>query len=208
MGRQGHKILMLADNCSAHVPVPRLKNVTVRFLPANTTSMLQPCDQGITQSMKAIFQTNLCRRILELIETMEDDDKISAHEVVKKVDMLQAMKMLAATWKAVKMKTVINCWRKGGFSKDQEAEVQHVQDVMIEIPEDVPEELFLNWVAMDDDVEVVDEATADEVTQQLAQVMADAKNQEGESAAASDDEDDDPEPVTLAKLMRSTLEVL
>ena len=84
----------------------------------------------------------------------------------------------------------------------------HAQDVMIEILEDVPEELFLNWVAMDNDVEVTDEAMADEVTQQLAQVMANAKNQEGESAVASNNEDNDPELVTLAKLMQSTLEVL
>ena len=207
MGRQGRKILVLTDNCSAHVPVPGLKNVTVQFLPANTTSVLQPCDQGIIRSMKAIFRTNLRRRILELIETMEDDDTISAHEVVKKVNMLQAMEMMAAAWKAVKTETIINCWRKGGFFKYQEAEIQHAQDVMIEIPEDVPEERFLNWVAMDDEVEVADEATADEVTQQLVEVVADAKSQ-GESAADSDDEDEDPEPLASAKLMRSALEVL
>ena len=112
MGRQGRKILILADNCSAHVPVLGLKNVTVQFLPANTTSVLQPCDHGIIRSMKAIFRTNIRRRILELIEAMEEDDDISIQKVVKKVDMLQAMEMLAAAWKAVKTKTVTNCWHK------------------------------------------------------------------------------------------------
>ena len=62
--------------------------------------------------MKAIFRTNIRRRILELIEAMEEDDDISAQKVVKKVDMLQAMEMLAAAWKAVKTKTVTNCWHK------------------------------------------------------------------------------------------------
>ena len=43
------KILLLLDNCTAHPPA-LLKhidpNVRVEFLPPNTTSLIQPMDQG------------------------------------------------------------------------------------------------------------------------------------------------------------------
>ena len=38
---------MFVDNCAAHPPVDKLCAVKLAFLPPNTTSKLQPMDQGI-----------------------------------------------------------------------------------------------------------------------------------------------------------------
>lgn len=46
------KIVMLVDNCTAHVEVADLKAITQDFLPPNVTSLLRPMDQGIIQSFK------------------------------------------------------------------------------------------------------------------------------------------------------------
>ncbi|KAI8488922.1 hypothetical protein Bbelb_334400 [Branchiostoma belcheri] len=46
MGRKGKNIALLLDNCTAH-PDVQLRNIRLVFLPANTTSILQPLDQGI-----------------------------------------------------------------------------------------------------------------------------------------------------------------
>jgi hypothetical protein len=45
------KILLLADNCPAHPVLEKLV-----FLPANTTSMLQPMDQGVIRSLKCHYR--------------------------------------------------------------------------------------------------------------------------------------------------------
>jgi len=54
MRRQNRKILLLVDNAPTHAlyETTHLTNVTIEHLPPNTTSHLQPCDQGIIKSFK------------------------------------------------------------------------------------------------------------------------------------------------------------
>ena len=51
-----YKILLLIDNTPAHPTLEKLISkhgkVTTMFLPANTTSILQPMDQGILEGFK------------------------------------------------------------------------------------------------------------------------------------------------------------
>ena len=54
MRRQGRKILLFVDNAPSH-PKLRLDNIKLVFLPPNTTSKIQPMDQGIIQAMKLKF---------------------------------------------------------------------------------------------------------------------------------------------------------
>ncbi|KAE9528600.1 hypothetical protein AGLY_012175 [Aphis glycines] len=44
MRKQHRKIIIFVDNCTAHNNPPTLSNVRIEFLPANTTSKLQPLD--------------------------------------------------------------------------------------------------------------------------------------------------------------------
>ncbi|KAI8497677.1 hypothetical protein Bbelb_243290 [Branchiostoma belcheri] len=57
MGRQKWKILLFADNAPSH-PDIRLKNVELKFFPTNTTSKLQPMDQGIIQIVSTCSTAN------------------------------------------------------------------------------------------------------------------------------------------------------
>ncbi len=54
MRLQNRKILLLIDNAPVHIVDEdvNLTNVTIHFLPPNTTSHLQPCDAGIINSFK------------------------------------------------------------------------------------------------------------------------------------------------------------
>jgi len=51
--QSNRKILFFVDNCSAH-PEIELSNIKLQFLPENTTSLIQPLDQGIIKSFKVI----------------------------------------------------------------------------------------------------------------------------------------------------------
>ncbi|KAG5880840.1 hypothetical protein JTB14_027621 [Gonioctena quinquepunctata] len=53
------KILLLVDNCPAHPEVTDLKSITLALLPPNTTSVLQPMDQGIIRSLETNFRKKL-----------------------------------------------------------------------------------------------------------------------------------------------------
>ncbi|KAI8503712.1 Gypsy retrotransposon integrase-like protein 1 [Branchiostoma belcheri] len=47
-------IALLLDTCTAH-PDVQLRNILLVFLPANTTSILQPLDQGIIRNLMALY---------------------------------------------------------------------------------------------------------------------------------------------------------
>ncbi|KAI8516563.1 Pyruvate decarboxylase 2 [Branchiostoma belcheri] len=64
MGRKGKKICLLLDNCTAHPHDVNLRNIRLIFLPANTTSIIQPLDQGIVRNFKALYRSQLMQRIL------------------------------------------------------------------------------------------------------------------------------------------------
>ena len=49
---EGRKIALLIDNWPAHPSASDLTNVQLIFLPPNTTSVLQPMDQGVIRSLK------------------------------------------------------------------------------------------------------------------------------------------------------------
>lgn len=56
MRGEQRQILLLVDNVSSHVrPETELTNVRLEFLPKNTTSVLQPLDQGIIGCIKRKF---------------------------------------------------------------------------------------------------------------------------------------------------------
>ena len=51
------KILLILDNCSSHPDLSHLnENVEFLFLPPNTTSLIQPMDQGVIATLKALYK--------------------------------------------------------------------------------------------------------------------------------------------------------
>ena len=45
--KEGRKVALIIDNCPAHHSLKNLKSIHLYFLPPNTTSALQPMDQGM-----------------------------------------------------------------------------------------------------------------------------------------------------------------
>src|SRR6266498_3129911 len=58
MRRQNRNILLLVDNALTHAlyETTYLTNITIKYLPPNITSHLQPCDQGIINSFKSQYR--------------------------------------------------------------------------------------------------------------------------------------------------------
>lgn len=66
----GFKVLLIVDNASCHPSSLKEAhpNVEVVFLPPNTTSLIQPLDQGIIATFKAYYTRRCLKRILNSIE--------------------------------------------------------------------------------------------------------------------------------------------
>ncbi|UYV73092.1 TIGD4 [Cordylochernes scorpioides] len=61
--RRERKILLILDNCPAHQIPEGLQNIEIRFLPALTTSALQPCDMGFVmdEAMEEVVEEEMNR---------------------------------------------------------------------------------------------------------------------------------------------------
>jgi hypothetical protein len=80
------KIVLLVGNCTAHTNNLLLKNIKVIFLPANTTSLIQPCDQGI-RAFKAHYRREMCE-----LDDIQDQSDASA--VAKRISLLDALHLV------------------------------------------------------------------------------------------------------------------
>ncbi|UYV82008.1 TIGD4 [Cordylochernes scorpioides] len=108
MAGQHRQIILLLDNCGAHPPdMQGLTNTRIAFLPPNTTSMLQPCDQGIIRNFKMIYQTRLMRKYLTAYDA----------GTALTINLKQAVDIISVAWNDVLPATISNCWHHSGIIK-------------------------------------------------------------------------------------------
>ena len=65
---QDRKVVLLIDNCMAHPEIKDLTNVNLIFLPPNTTSVLQPMNQGVIRSLKVHHQKRFVRLYIKSLD--------------------------------------------------------------------------------------------------------------------------------------------
>ena len=133
---EGRKIALIIDICPAHPSVSDLTNVQLVFLPPNTTSVLQPMDQGVIRSLKAHCQGRVVRRLCRALDKTETLPKIS---------ILQAMKILVSLWKAVSAQTIVNSFRKAGITPEaQNASITDADDPFLVLKESLQQLLDID----------------------------------------------------------------
>ncbi len=103
------KVVLLLDNCRAHPPANMLRSdngkITVMYMPPNTTSVIQPLDQGIISAFKRHYRTELVKEIL-----LSD---VNATEFLKKFYLKEMFRVAGRAWDKVTPTTVENCWVEG-----------------------------------------------------------------------------------------------
>jgi hypothetical protein len=109
------KVLLTMDNFSAHKSAveetPPPANIQIRFLPANSTSLYQPLDQGIIQDFKTHYRQQWLSYMLEEYEHKRDP--------VKTITIRKAIQWTLRSWYTyVSSSTVAACFSKASFYKD------------------------------------------------------------------------------------------
>ena len=111
MGRKGQKVLFSLDNAMSHSNV-RLCNVKLKYLPANTTSILQPLDQGIILAMKRKYRKTQLRYIITQMERSKEKD---CSQLLKEINVLKAIYWIEQASNDIKCDTIAKCFKKCGF---------------------------------------------------------------------------------------------
>lgn len=198
------KVLLFVDNCAAHGHIDKLNAIEMEFLPPNTTSVLQPMDQGVIQNLKVHYRSRLLSRVVLCL----DSGKNYA------VNLLSALGIVADAWKAVTADTLKNCFRHAGFSLNAEtAEMSdaHHHDAApddispsgddllaelrtggVEMPTSVT---FDKFVDMDDALLSCAELSDDEIVRQVLD--------QSESGSDTDTEEPDTAEPSNSELMKA-----
>ena len=101
MKNEGRHIALVIDNASSHGKETQWSNVTIYFLPPNTTSRTQPMDAGIIRNFKCNYRRYTTRKFINQIEA---DQKPS-------VDLAECVRFVSRAWNDVTANTIKNCWR-------------------------------------------------------------------------------------------------
>ena len=85
----------MIDNAPGHPQDLQHENVVIAFLPKNTTSLLQPLDQGIISTFKALYIKRSFRYILDQIEK---DKSLSVIDAWKKFTILDCVRHIGISY--------------------------------------------------------------------------------------------------------------
>ena len=120
MKDEKRKILLILDNAPGHDTELQLSNINFLFLLPNTTSILQPLDQGAIAFVKAKYKAwfNLCLFNKEVPNKMEKMEKI--------VSITNAMAE----------NTILYCWQKAGILS-AEPDLSGVEEELAETNNDL-----------------------------------------------------------------------
>ncbi|XP_066590615.1 jerky protein homolog-like [Prorops nasuta] len=102
------KIILLVDNCPAH-KVPEIMNIEdssieVIFLPPNTTSILQPMDQGIIEKFKRCYRHRMLRTILK--------HPVGVSQFYMDFDIKDCIDLVKESWDCLTRENICKSWRK------------------------------------------------------------------------------------------------
>jgi len=187
----GGKVLLFLDKCSAH---PKegfsLRNITLKFLPQNTTSLAQPLDTGIIENLKVKYRGKIVLFILEKIEDQALDKTSSAKDISKKINVLEAITFLADSWKEVTQTTIRNCFGHAGFKiateEDESMETESSQ---------VEEDELANRIQNHQGLQSLEEEIpchADLESEDLDQVVLESIKNKEENESDNEDKPDPP----------------
>ena len=183
--KEGRKTVLLVDNCPAHPSIDNLVSTELILLPPNTTSKLQPMDQGVIRSLKAHYKIMFIKKLIEAIEKKKPLPEFS---------ILNAMQMLDLAWGKVTTKTVVNGFEKAEISKEKQSEaLLDADDPFKDIQKQLDKlavynpEFFPEGTTANDIVSVDDSLTSNEPLMNDDAILCDVLDEE--SSETVDDTD-------------------
>ncbi|UYV61603.1 hypothetical protein LAZ67_1005513 [Cordylochernes scorpioides] len=155
------KILLILHNAPGH---PNLEhpNIKVVFFPPNTTSLIQPLDQGIISTFKKYYVKFTFQFIFDKLES----DTITVTEVWKQFNILNCVDHVALAIAEIKSQTLNACWKAAWpecvSKKNESNRTTIVTSDIISIAKEIGGEGFDDFGEHDIEELLVDEALNDD----------------------------------------------
>uniref|UniRef100_A0A5S6QYA1 DDE-1 domain-containing protein n=1 Tax=Trichuris muris TaxID=70415 RepID=A0A5S6QYA1_TRIMR len=192
-------VLLAIDNAPGH-PLSLCfanKNVEVKLLPANSTSLLQPLDQGAIQCIKATSTRFVFGKLRDTLHANPDCDLTG---LWKRFSIADAIALIAEAVHEIKRRTVSGCWKRLWRDAVSECEdigaIDEVMDI-VNIAKKLGGEGFFDMIEDDirEHIEDCGEPFANEELEQLTQ-----SHTGSDDDVMEDTEAQTPSDLTLQKL--------
>ena len=180
MKKNSRHILLFLDNAPCHPIDVQLSNVKLVFFPPNTTSVVQPLDQGVIHSFKCFYRQMLVKHIIAQCTVAHSCDQIT-------VTALDACRWIDLAWNKVTTTTISNTFHKAGFShmssdrqstndnispvNEDEDPIKQLEDLLFHVDVSSNRMSAVELVSIDSDIPVFNEWTDEsDAIRQMAEV--------------------------------------
>jgi hypothetical protein len=102
------KVLLVLDNAGCHNIELDHPNVKIVFLPPNCTSLIQPLDQGVIQTLKMYYTRQIFQTIFDRLENSENK---TLTQVWMEFSILDCIRTLSSACAEIKPSTLNACWK-------------------------------------------------------------------------------------------------
>ncbi|XP_053885320.1 major centromere autoantigen B [Malaclemys terrapin pileata] len=206
---QSRQICLFLANCSVHPQGVVLTNIQLEFLPPNATSSMQPMAQGVIENMKGHYRSKIASRINVALHV---DPSADVQTVLKTVNLLDCVHLVAEAWQDVKPTTISNCFRKGKFVVAEEGgRDEDIDDPLndVPLPGNMEKEDLVTAVAADEDLLTFGELTHEELLRTAAaarpekRACVDETYHNAEDTQESEDDFDEGPSPTNSELLKA-----
>lgn len=195
IGGQNRKIVLFMDQCPAHPVNLELRNIKLIFFPANCTSQLQPLDLGIIHAFKTNYRRILVRKLLTFIDCGRDPKTF-------KVSVLDALHFIARSWMDIKTSTIVNCFKKAGFSPQEiEEEENSCEEIETEWKNIETDTAFNEFVEMDKALQTSDTLTIDDTIDLSSLANENLSSLANENAESDEGDEEEPTPSSYQAML-------
>lgn len=118
------KVLLIMDNAGGHPLDLYYVGVQIKFLPANTTSLIQTMDQGVIYAFKAIYTQN---SLQHLMDAMDTDENFTLKGYWRNFTIAMCLSIIQAALKKMKRKPSTHAGRSCGQSVSMTTRAFHLK---------------------------------------------------------------------------------
>jgi len=197
---EGRKIILLLDNAPSHPPADSFntRNITIHYLPPNTTAHLQPMDAGIIRTFKAYFKKIFIQHIIQQYDIDSTND-------ASKLNIKQTIDFIAEAMDQVTPITIRNCWERTGILPldDDNGDLNQAEQTI----DDMEQELCTDLDALINQLDIPNPISAKEylinpeesVTEELIfdeqQIILELEAKTEEELISEEEQEPEPEPL-------------